>query len=981
MPFDADRTSRQTLLLFLLLLLFPLGAEARASRDTLVNGDTIYINNCRSSLGSISMDTAWSNRLMTDSTASFDAWVVLNLNDVATIISYSFRLPAAPGGSNANLVDLIHNNTPYAHTNSSSNGFDTIDGGTLIIHLHIAPGSSYTSTSLYFYLSWTSFSLSSTCDHHLDNLNVTNIGGTSALVTWVSDFDSIYIDYGFGGHLVTTDGYVIRGLDSLTEYTVKLNTWNDQGKPCCFLNKTFVTINADPPNCIDAVDFDSPFVGFTYGPADSLTNNIGRINGRHTIMTDTTQYDPVVGGTQLRTIPPGHTSSVRLGNFNPGAQGESIIYQMVVDTLQYDILMLKYAAVLEQPGHSAEFQPKFAFTIYNENMEPVDPTCGAADFVASDDLGWNGSGGLVWKGWTTVGIDLAPYQGQFLNIRFITRDCLGGEHAGYAYFVTECFRKGISVPHCGAAAAAEVTAPEGFNYYWYTDNSPDTVSTSPSVLTTESDTYYHCRISYIEDASCWFEMKVWSGPRFPLADFDYQIVTDDCREFDVFFTNRSTVSADGIHPVASGEPCESTWWNFDNGQYSNEYNPSVHYDNTGTYHVTQISSIGGGECKDTLVKRIVLPTYLSFEEYHSVCDSFFWWRTNETFYHDTSGAVDIHPAPMNCDTAYELHLKVNHSATNYIGLDTSCWSTPYTWHGHTFSDTNYELRLDQLADTMRTVAGCDSLVAIQVLRFPYVPISFDAKADCHNKYYILVGHADAPFVKWQSSPPDPALEGHYFDSVLNLSPQQVTTYTLVADFGVAEVCPTTKSIVLAPVSYPTAAIRINPEYLTLDNMEFDAYDIGPYDQERAWLVSEYSDGMLTDVSIPPPDIHIHHQTTSVVDSVQVALAVSNGFCTDTAFASLLMMKAGIWAPNVFTPNLESNNRFQLITSGLHATEINIYNREGLLMFHTTDLEQTWDGTHNGRPCPQGAYTWRVDYIADDFPEKAQKKVGTVLLLR
>ena len=119
----------------------------------------------------------------------------------------------------------------------------------------------------------------------------------------------------------------------------------------------------------------------------------------------------------------------------------------------------------------------------------------------------------------------------------------------------------------------------------------------------------------------------------------------------------------------------------------------------------------------------------------------------------------------------------------------------------------------------------------------------------------------------------------------------------------------------------------------------------------------------------------------MVDSLNVVLAVDNGYCTDTVSRTIPMIRTTVWAPNVFTPYLESNNRFQVITSGISNAELHIYNREGLLVFSTTDLGVPWDGTHNGRPCMQGAYTWRLYYVADDFPEKPQVKVGTVTLIR
>lgn len=982
MAINVHRNIRLLVLLPLLMLLVPHHAAAQATFDTLVAGDTIYINNCRYSNGEIMADSLAAALIHGETTGTYDAWAVLDLSNIMNIFIHNFSITGNPN----NLIEVYpygDRNNPLIFSHTTTSGYDTVYGGTYIIHLHIEYNASFPGI-MGFSFRWAGASTASTCRKTLRSFTVTNVGGNTAVLNWVSNSDSIYVDYGCGSRLVTgASSYLIMGLDTMTHYHVRLNTWVDVGHECCFLERDFTTNTAIPPICIDAADLDSPFTSCLIGSAEHPSDTVLRVDGRHTIMDDTTAHDYVISA--LRTIPSGHTSAVRLGNHHDGAQGECIIYQMLVDTLQYNILMLKYAAVLQVPDHQPSAQPKFGFTILDQDMHPLDPMCGAANFTASENMDWNYSntiyGSVAWKDWTTVGIDLTPYHGRYINIRFTTRDCTGGAHFGYAYIATECFRKGITAPHCGYNAVSTLIAPPGFSYYWYTDNSPDTVSTSPEVDIVESDTYYHCRLSYIEDPRCWFEMRVWAGRRFPLAAFDYEIFTTDCREFNVVFTNRSTVSNDGVNPVGTGEPCEDAWWDFGNGQTSTSYGATVHYDTTGTYNVTLISSIGAGECQDTLTVPITMPTFLRYQEYHRNCDSLTWWRDSNTYYHDTVGALDIHPGPMSCDTAYELHLIVDHSKFTSLGRDTACWSTPYSWHGYTFADTNTEIRIEHLGDTLKTTMGCDSIVGVEVVRYPRVPVEVSATADCHIKQYRLVGHADAPFVRWHSLPPDPALEGHYTDSVLTLTPQEITTYWLSADFAAAELCPSSKSIVLAPVSFPTAAIRINPEYLTLDNMEYDAYDIGPNYQERSWTVTEYTNGAVTSVSTPPSDPHIHMQTTSIIDSLQVTLAVSNGFCTDTTSASLPLKRSSIWAPNAFIPEFMENNRFQIITIGLHATELNIYNREGLRVFHTTDLEQPWDGTYRGRLCEQGAYTWRLDYIADDFPDKSQKAVGTVLLIR
>lgn len=964
-----------TRLLTLLMLLAPLVASAQPNRFNMVNGDTIYMSNCRISRGNIYDDGGAGENY----SAGFEGWAVIDLDTVSTFFLIYYDLYNSPN----TYIEIFNNTTGQTFLSRRyGNGFvmDTAEtGGILTVHVRCNPLDPTTSSGIN--IVWQSDSLSRRCKHSLSNISFNNISCSSAWMLWNSNTDSIYLDYGNGVHMVLGNSAMLRGLDTATTYTVNINTWADRDMPCCLIQEQLTTNLTTPPPCIDATDLTSGFTTCTYGDADNPYDTVGIMYNRHTVITDTTQTD-LYG--QLRCVPPGHSSSVRLGNGAAGARGEAITYTMMVDTLQYDLLLLHYAAVLQVPNHPPDHQPQLTFTIYDENMEPLDPVCGRAVFTASPALGWNSisGGNVLWKDWTTIGFDLTPYHGQYINISITTRDCTEGAHSGYAYLLTECSRKIITSPQCGANATSQLVAPEGFNYHWYTDNPEDTLSTTPNVNITMGNTTYHCHMTFIENEACGFTLDVFSGQRYPLADFDYQIVTTDCRQFNVVFDNTSTISDDGITPTGTGEPCETAYWNFGNGQTSTEYHPTTHYDTTGTYTVSLVSSIGGGKCKDTLTMDITMPTYLEYEEYTTECDSFYWWRTDKTYYDDTLGAIDLHPAPNGCDTAYVLFLKVNHSVSTLLDPDTSCWSTPYFWHGLTFSDTNSVLRTDRLTDTLRSAAGCDSLATIEVTRLPKIPISFAADADCTIKQYRLEGIHNAPYHHWSSNPPDPALNGHTEDDTLTLIPEGITTYRLAVALEPEFNCPSYDSIVLSPVTFPNALLRVSPEYLTLDNMEYDAYDIGDPDDTRTWTLYDLSGGNVVATYTPAPDLHVHGHTGSVVDSVMVELVVGNGYCNDTARASIPMIRTTLYAPNTFSPYLDNgNNRFQVIAYGVHNAELDIYNREGLLIFHSDDLEHPWDGTHDGTPCMQGPYVWHVRYIADDFPEKKQVAIGTVLLLR
>ena len=84
-----------------------------------------------------------------------------------------------------------------------------------------------------------------------------------------------------------------------------------------------------------------------------------------------------------------------------------------------------------------------------------------------------------------------------------------------------------------------------------------------------------------------------------------------------------------------------------------------------------------------------------------------------------------------------------------------------------------------------------------------------------------------------------------------------------------------------------------------------------------------------------------------------------------------------WFPNVFTPSQEINKRFGCVTScEVTEFEMYIYNRLGLLVYHTLDIGEWWDGG----TLPQGAYVYhyRLRTAADN---RVRSGVGTVLLLR
>ena len=88
----------------------------------------------------------------------------------------------------------------------------------------------------------------------------------------------------------------------------------------------------------------------------------------------------------------------------------------------------------------------------------------------------------------------------------------------------------------------------------------------------------------------------------------------------------------------------------------------------------------------------------------------------------------------------------------------------------------------------------------------------------------------------------------------------------------------------------------------------------------------------------------------------------------------------VWVPNIFTPGRDNNNRFLPKTMFVKDKEytMRIYNRFGLLVFETTDINEAWDGRYKGKVVPAASYVYIIQYLGDDNYSNIIKGTVTVL---
>ncbi len=104
------------------------------------------------------------------------------------------------------------------------------------------------------------------------------------------------------------------------------------------------------------------------------------------------------------------------------------------------------------------------------------------------------------------------------------------------------------------------------------------------------------------------------------------------------------------------------------------------------------------------------------------------------------------------------------------------------------------------------------------------------------------------------------------------------------------------------------------------------------------------------------------------------------FGYDTINIKVFTTAPDIFVPNAFTPGGAANNIFRPIPVGISKLEyFRIYNRNGMLMFSTSQIGAGWDGTYNGKTQNTGGYVWMVRGV--DYTGKIVIKKGTMVLVR
>ena len=164
-------------------------------------------------------------------------------------------------------------------------------------------------------------------------------------------------------------------------------------------------------------------------------------------------------------------------------------------------------------------------------------------------------------------------------------------------------------------------------------------------------------------------------------------------------------------------------------------------------------------------------------------------------------------------------------------------------------------------------------------------------------------------------------------------------------------------IVVYPKPVASFELSATDVYLPFDTIH--TMNNSRSDSIRTWFKYNDRQDMLQKVN----QLRNAHFGFGAVGNYSIRLLVANEFgCLDSSERFLRVRPEGrIFVPNAFTPDGKGGNEtFKPSGYSIASFNMRIYTRWGQKLFETNDINRGWDGTFNGKPCPEGVYVYIID---------------------
>jgi gliding motility-associated-like protein len=337
-----------------------------------------------------------------------------------------------------------------------------------------------------------------------------------------------------------------------------------------------------------------------------------------------------------------------------------------------------------------------------------------------------------------------------------------------------------------------------------------------------------------------------------------------------------------------------------------------------------------------------------------------------------SFTVRVEPRPRVNITEPIIYKCMTHPA--YVTAHVNpFWFNQYSYH---WAINDYLDKLDQPIvrytgdmDTMlyvlvTTPLGCAGIDSVRIKVYPNKFASLaPIDPDICPRDTVLFTASGASTYRWEP----PLYLSDTASAVVTSKPVTTTSYTLYATdtHGCVDTLYTTVTVnpeatISLPdtvVLYPGQSYQLNP----LGNLLY-----------YSWFPTL---GLSPSASVSNPVASPTVNTRYYVSGTTEA-----GCKASDSIYVLVHQESAIAMPNAFSPGSEPNPVFKVLHMGAATLKsFRIYNRWGVKMFETSDINKGWDGTFNGEPQPMGVYVYTVEAVSNTG--KPFVNQGNVTLVR
>jgi gliding motility-associated-like protein len=393
-------------------------------------------------------------------------------------------------------------------------------------------------------------------------------------------------------------------------------------------------------------------------------------------------------------------------------------------------------------------------------------------------------------------------------------------------------------------------------------------------------------------------------------------------------------------------------WDFGNGQFSNQMQPTVTFAGPGVYPVTLIAG-SSPNCLDTTTVNVIIeqPIELNITHTDSLCiDDYF------TFDAQVNG-------PLGTTYTWDFGL----FATPTISSQLTGNSVLFDQNG-----SQQVLLIGQ-----NTLCADTAVAIVHIYGHPSIDFMFLEALQCapSQAQFINLSQSEVPTTYIWNLGDGTQVQGINVLHTYNQPGNYTVTLTLIEQIGCQDTLFMAQQDVVNVYPSPQAGFTISPDHIDVCQNEAVFTDLSLDATSYQYFV----EGRSIQYSVPN---FVHSYQNGGTDyPMQV---VTNGFgCSDTAYATIEVEPFSIYAPNTFIPDGNGRNDVFNVVTDFEVTDwsLEIFDRWGELVFKTQNSDEGWDGTFNGSICQDGLYNYVLKFRPCHEPFIRRQREGTIQLLR